>query len=267
MKKMLLLMTALLPAPLAAQQDTFWELGAGVSGIRLPLYPGSSQDKDYLIPFPFFRIQTEYFEVDEGVRGFFYESPNLRLNVSGDFGVPVSSADSDIRQGMPNLKTVLQLGPSLEIIFAGGRRQPSELRLELPLRLAIATDLQDTENLGWVAEPRLSFETLRQFRTGFAFEVSAGLRYASQDYHAYYYDVDPVYATSWRPAYNSDGGYSGYFADLVGNWRKRDMVLFAFLRYQNLGAAEFDDSPLVQDEGYIAFGVGAAWIFSTSHDK
>ena len=246
--------------------ESFWEIGAGATGITLPMYPGSKQDDSYLIPFPFFHIQTDYFEVNEGVRGFFYESPNLRLNISGDLGVPVNSEDSDARQGMPDLDTVIQLGPSMEIIFAGGRRQPSELRLELPVRAAIATDLKHAENVGWIVEPRLTYETLRPFKTGFAYQVSTGLRYASEDYHAYYYDVAPAFATVDRPAYASDGGYSGYFLDLVGNWRQKDMVYFAFMRYQSLNASEYEDSPLVEDDSYIAVGVGIAWIFASSQN-
>lgn len=267
MKKALLLGLCLCAPHAHGETENYWELGGGVTGIRLPLYPGSSQEKNYLIPFPFLRIRTEHLEVDDGVRGFFYQSPNLRLNVSGDFGVPVDSRDSVIRRGMPDLDTVLQVGPSLEIIFAGGRRQPSELRLELPLRLAVATDLHNVDQLGWVAEPRLSYETLRPLKTGFAYEISGGLRYAGADYHAYYYDVPQAYATTERPAYTSDSGFSGYFMDIVGNWRKRNMVVFAFVRYQNLNGATYEDSPLVQDTRYYAFGIGAAWIFSSSHSR
>lgn len=267
MNKYLLFILSLSSTPLLAEDTSYWEIGAGATAIQLPLYPGSSQDDDLLIPFPFLRIQTKYFEVDDGVRGFFYESPRVRLNVSGDLGIPVNSEDSDVRDGMPDLDTVIQLGPSLEFIFAGGRRQASELRLEIPLRTAIATDLQHAENIGWVAEPRLTYETLRPFRTGFAYQVSAGLRYATEDYHAYYYDVPVAFATTGRSAFASQQGYSGYFVDLVGNWRTKDIVYFAFARYMNLSGAEFEDSPLVQDTDYFALGVGVAWVFASNKNR
>jgi outer membrane scaffolding protein for murein synthesis (MipA/OmpV family) len=179
----------------------------------------------------------------------------------------VDSEDSDIRRGMPDLDAVLQIGPSLEIVFAGGRRQPSELRLEIPLRAAIATDFGDAQNVGWVAEPRLTYETLRPSKTGFAFQVSGGLRYASREYHAYYYDVPDPYVTAFRPAYASDKGYSGFFVDLVGNWRRKDVVYFGFIRYQNLNGSAFDNSPLLEDEAYLALGVGVAWIFAGSENR
>jgi outer membrane scaffolding protein for murein synthesis (MipA/OmpV family) len=266
MKNALLLSCLLLLSTPLLAEDAYWELGAGATAITLPLYPGSKQDDSFVIPFPFVHIQTEHFEVNEGVRGFFYESPDLRLNISGDLGVPVNSEDSEARSGMPDLDTVLQLGPSLEIIFAGGRRQPSELRLELPLRTAIATDFKHAQNIGWILEPRLTYETLRPRKTGFAYQVSTGLRYATDDYHAYYYDVPVAFATAQRPAFNADSGYSGYFIDLVGNWRTRNRLYFAFLRYQNLSGSEYEDSPLMEDNGYFAVGVGMAWILATSLD-
>ena len=253
--------------PVAHASENYWELGAGATAINLPLYPGSSQEKGYVIPFPYFRIQTKYFEVDDGIKGFLFESPNVRLNVSADLGVPVNSEDSTIRNGMPDLDTVLQVGPSLEIIFAGGRRQPYEFRLELPIRTAFATDLKSYDGLGWVVEPRITYETLRPFKNGFAYQISTGLRYASQEYHAYYYDVPVAYATAQRPAYESDSGYSGYFMDLVGNWRQDDLIYFAFIRYQNLNGTAYEDSPLVQDENYFSVGIGLVWMFADSRNK
>ena len=215
MKKIALLLLAL-SSSIHAQTDTFWEIGAGATAVTLPLYPGSAEDDNLFIPFPYFRIRTQYFEVDDGIKGFLFESPRVRLNLSADLGIPVNSEDSDIRNGMPDLDTVVQIGPSLEIIFAGGRREPMEFRLELPVRAAIATDLKSAENIGWIAEPRITYETIRPFREGFAYQISTGFRYATEDYHAYYYDVPVAYATAQRPAYTSDSGYSGYFLDASG---------------------------------------------------
>ncbi len=249
---------------IAAPNKTLWEVGAGVVGVNLPLYPGSSDNESLLIPFPFIRLQSKYLEVDEGIRGYFFESPNLRLNISGDLGVPVNNEDSKIRNGLPDLNTVFQIGPSLEVIFSGGRRQPSEFRFELPVRTAIATDLEHTENIGWILEPRISYETLRPRKEGFAYQISAGLRYASKEYHQYYYDVPAAFATIERPVYESDAGYSGLFTDLVGNWRDKDLIYFAFIRYQNLSSTAFEDSPLVEQESYFSFGFGLAWIIAGS---
>jgi len=263
--KTILLLTLIIVSTNLFAKSTFWEIGVGAASVNLPLYPGSSQNDNFLIPFPIFRIQSKYFEIDDGVRGFIYESPNMRFNISADLGVPVNSEDSDIRNGMPDLDTVVQIGPSLEIIFAGGRKQPSELRLELPVRTAIATDIEHANYAGWIFEPRLTYETLRPFKVGFTYQVSSGFRYATKDYHAYYYDVPQQFAIATRPAYESERGYSGFFLDIVGNWRQQDLVYFVFTRYQNLNSTVYEDSPLVEDTNYLSVGMGLVWYFASSN--
>ncbi len=268
MKKFLIALVCLYTHNVSAEKrETFWELGIGGIAVDIPYYPGAAENDTIALPFPFLRIQTEYFEVDEGVRGFFYETPELRLNISGDLGIPVNSQDSKARAGMPDLNTVVQIGPSLEYIFAGGRRQPSEFRLELPLRTAIASDLEHTENIGWVLEPRITYETLRPYKSGFAYQISSGVRYATKDFHQYYYDVPAAFATADRPAFESKSGYSGFFTDLVGNWRYKDVIYFAFVRYQNLSGTEYEDSPLIEQDDYVSIGVGIAWVIAGSHIK
>lgn len=244
--------------------ETFWELGAGVSAFNTALYPGSSEDDNFVIPFPYFRIKSDNFEVDDGVRSFLFESADYRLNISGGFGVPVNSEDSIARSGMPDLDVVLQVGPSLEVIFSGGRKEPHEFRLELPLRAAIATDLSSADNIGWIFEPRLSYETLRPFKSGFAYQIRGGLRYSSEKYHAYYYDVPAAFTTAQRPEYHADAGYGGAFIDIMSNWRQNDFIYFAFIRYQNLDGTAFEDSPLVEDTNYLSLGIGMMWIFADS---
>jgi len=242
--------------------ETFWEFGAGVTALNTALYPGSSEEDSFIIPFPYFRIQSDNFEVDDGIRGFLFESPDYRLNISGGLGVPVNSEDSIARNGMPDLDAVLQVGPSFEVIFSGGRKKPHEFRLELPLRTAIATDFSSADNIGWIFEPRLSYETLRPFKSGFAYQVRGGLRYSSEEYHAYYYDVPADFSTAQRPEYHADAGYGGAFIDLMSNWRQNDFIYFAFIRYQNLAGTAFEDSPLIEDSNYFSIGIGLMWIFA-----
>jgi len=244
--------------------ETFWELGAGATAITTALYPGSNEDISFVIPFPFFRVKSDHFEVDDGIRGFLFESPKYRLNVSAGFGVPVNSNDSVARNGMPDLNAVVQLGPSLEVIFSGGRRKPHEFRLELPLRAAIATDLSSVESVGVIFEPRLSYETLRPFKSGWAYQVRGGLRYASSNYHAYYYDVPIAFSTPQRDVFQSNSGYSGAFIDLTGNWRQDNFIYFAFLGYQNLQGTAFENSPLVENTNSFSMGIGMIWLFADS---
>jgi outer membrane scaffolding protein for murein synthesis (MipA/OmpV family) len=252
-----------IPACSEAQQ-TEWELGAGVSVFNVPLYPGSSQEDSYIFPYPYLLYRSERLEIENGVDLTLFRSDRLRFNLSADLGVPVNSSDSDARKGMPDLDLVVQIGPSLEYTLAGGRFKPSHTRFELPLRAAIATDIDEIDSVGWIIEPRLSYETRRPYKTGFANNVSLGFRFASEELHGYYYDVATEYVTAERPAFHSDGGYGGFFADYIANWRTHDFIFWSFVRYQNLDGAEFDNSPLVEQTDYLLFGGGVTWLFARS---
>ena len=246
----------------AVADESQWELGIGLSVLDIPFYPGSSQRKTYLVPIPHVLYRSEKFEVDNGLQATFLQTPKLRFDLSADFGVPVNSEESIARQGMPDIDLVIQIGPSLEVTLAGGRFKPSHTRLEFPVRAAIATDFRSAQHVGWIFEPRLTFETRRPHKTGFAYLLSGGLRYATEEYNDYYYSVDPEFATATRPVFNSDGGYSGLFVDAIANWRTDNLIYFAFVRYQNLTGAEFENSPLVEQNNYFFVGAGLTWVFA-----
>ena len=246
----------------ATSKDAEWQLGAGLASFNLNLYPGSADKKDYILPVPYFTLVTDKLEIDRGTRGFLFKSDRIVLDVSADFGVPVDSDDSRARVGMPDLDTILQVGPSLEYLFTNLRRDMVDVRFELPLRAAIASDIKHTSNEGWLLEPRFSIEKRRMLKSGLAMKFTLGVKYGTRDFHAYYYDVAPGFSTASRPAYVSEKGYGGSFASLRASWREGDWIWWTFLRYQNLNGAVFEDSPLVEQKGYYLIGVGFAWVFA-----
>ena len=260
---LMLLLTALYSVSSAAQ-ETRWEMGVGVVAIDLPLYPGSSQDAGYILPFPYLRLESKYLDIDQGIESKLFKSSKVRFSLSGGLGVPVNSADSTAREGMPDLDLVLQVGPSLDVIFDQRSSGAREFRLELPLRLAVATDFSSTRNTGWLFEPRLVYESKRKHKSGWAYEYTAGLRFATDKYHGYYYNVDPQFETLARPQYSASGGYSGLFTDLIASWRRNNLIYFAWVRYQYLGGAQYEDSPLFADNNNVFVGIGLNWIFAES---
>jgi outer membrane scaffolding protein for murein synthesis (MipA/OmpV family) len=99
---------------------------------------------------------------------------------------------------------------------------------------------------------------------GLAWQMTAGVRYASASYHAYYYDVPVAFATATRAQFSAGSGFSGGFADVTAAWREDSMIYWAFVRYQNLSGAVFENSPLVEQKDYYFFGLGLSWIFAHS---
>jgi len=241
-----------------------WELGGSIGAFDIPLYIGSAQSRQYILPLPYAKLMSKHFEIDDGVRGFLFRSDKVRLDLSADLSVPVRSKYSVARRDMPNLDTVVQFGPSLEITLAGKYKSENELRLEFPLRAAFSTDVKDTRNIGWLMESVLTYQRKRQQRKADAIKISFGVRYATKDYHQYYYDVAPAFVTPQRGVFTSGGGYSGFFTDAVYGWREGDIIYWVLLRYQNLKGAVYENSPLVEDKNYFLSGVGITWVFAQS---
>ena len=239
-------------------------MGLGLGVFEYHLYPGANQTKQLLLPAPYFTYRSSKFEVDRGIKSFLYHSETVVLDISADFGLPVDSDDTDARKGMPDLDFMLQIGPSIEFLLNDRKINYFDTRFEVPVRVAIASDFQGVENIGYLVEPRLSFNHRRENKTGVSQKITIGLKFATQDFHSYYYDVAPQFVTSDRSAYSSNGGFGGAFAKYRVSYKTNEFVYWTFIRYQSLRGAEFEDSPLVLQKDYFFAGVGFSWIFARS---
>lgn len=244
--------------------ETDWVLGLGMGVFDYQLYPGAKATNRLYLPAPYFTFRSPELEIDRGIRGFLYNSENIAIDISADFALPVNSDDTQARKGMPDLDFMLQLGPSIEFLLNDNSKNYFDVRFELPLRVAVVSDFNSVENIGYLIEPRFSFNHRRLSKTGFSQKAVIGLKFSTQDLHAYYYDVAAEFATEKRPVYNSDAGFGGGFIKYGFSYKARDFIYWAFLRYQSLRGAEFEDSPLVLKKDYYFIGFGFAWIFAGS---
>jgi hypothetical protein len=76
--------------------------------------------------------------------------------------------------------------------------------------------------------------------------------------------VAPRYATAARNAYDARGGYAGWQMLAVLSKRFPACWVGAFVRYDSLRGAVFDDSPLVVCDRYLAGGIAVAGIIGES---
>lgn len=242
-----------------------WDLGLGGGIFNYQLYPGAVSSNTLVIPVPYFTFRSPRLEIDRGIKGFLYSSERFALDVSADFALPADSEDTRARQGMPDLDFMVQLGPSLEFLLNDAARNYFDVRFEIPVRAAFATDLSDVKNSGYLLEPRFSFNHRRLAKTGLTQKVTLGLKFATEDYHDYYYQVAPVFANATRPAYDSDSGFGGSFINYYVSYKTSDFVYWMFFRYQSLRGAVFEDSPLVEQKDYYFAGFGFAWLFAGSY--
>jgi outer membrane scaffolding protein for murein synthesis (MipA/OmpV family) len=186
----------------------------------------------------------------------------VQINISVNASTPARSDDSKSREGMPDLDPTVEIGPSLNILLAE-LTDKQRLKMRLPVRSVIATDLRSTEQAGWIFNPHIKLESEDVFG-GWDAGLSLGPLFGSGKYHAYYYAVDPQYATASRPEYSASGGYSGTLALASLSRRFNRIWMGGFIRYDNLSGAKFEDSPLLETDHSLMAGIAIAWIFRKS---
>ncbi|EDN67563.1 conserved hypothetical protein [Beggiatoa sp. PS] len=251
---------------LQAEEKPLWEAGIGMAGLNFPNYRGSKHQQNYLLPFPYFIYRGKWLKVSRGgLRGLFYQSPRMSLDISLDGGMPSRSDENTVREGMPDLDPIFEIGPSLKILLAQNVAHTRKLNLKLPIRTAMATDMTHFENIGWLFAPQIALESVIGKEKRWRVKLAAETRYASQDYHDFYYGVAPKYTTPTRMAYSAKSGYSGTRLTASLSWLlMKNLRLATFLRYDNLHHTVFDDSPLLEKEHSLMAGFAIAWIFARS---
>lgn len=242
---------------------TLLEIGVGVSVVDIPHYAGSEQSKAYALPFPFFNYQSKKVSLNrDGLKRYLLKGENWDLDLSFAGSIPIDSDDNRARRGMPDLDWVGLAGPAFKYHLY--RKGAHRVRIEVPLRLGLATDFSDFDYVGWDFAPKIQWRT-KWFSQQAEWNsvASFGLEYADSKYNGYYYDVVARYATADRPEYSSAAGYGGYKLTLGINRRKERLWMGAFVRYRNLGDASFVDSPLVTTDENYYLGLAVAWIIKS----
>jgi outer membrane protein len=243
-----------------------WEAGAGIAVVDFPDYRGSDERQTYLLPVPYVIYRGEILKIErQKIRGLLFSSDAAELDVSASGSVPVRSQDNSARQGMPDLDPTLELGPSLNIFLYRGVSEKLSFELRLPLRAVVATDFRGFDYEGWLFHPHLSID-LKDVIPGPGWNLGllAGPLFGSQRYHEYFYGVAPQFATSDRPAFDADAGYSGTQFIAALSKRFQNYWFGAFVKADSLDGAAFEDSPLVKKKHAVAGGFAVAWVFAKS---
>lgn len=253
---------------LADEEKPLWELGAGVAAMTFPAYRGSDETNNFVLPVPLFTYHGDFFKADRhGIRGSFFDTDRLDFTVSLALSPPASSDDIKVRSGMPDLEATFEIGPQMDITFWRSENRARFLKLLLPMRAAFTLE-GPPKDIGWVLHPKLNLDiTDLPGLQGWNLGLLAGPLFGDQRQHQYFYGVAPRYATATRPAYEADGGYAGmqYLAAVTKRFPK--FWVGAFIRYDNLAGAVFDDSPLVRQKDYFAAGLALSWVFAESSTR
>ncbi|MGB0453009.1 MAG: MipA/OmpV family protein [Bacteriovoracaceae bacterium] len=247
-----------------------YEVGAGFGYARFPSYPGSDVDKTIAIPFPTFIYRGDVVRADEdgGFRGRFFKNDRLEINLSIGGSLPADSDDNLAREGMPDLKTIIELGPGFvfRLIPRKENRRLSVI-LNLPLRIPLEVDFDEIDDRGWVFNPLL-FSTFDLIRGRVQLFNYFSYRYGNREFHQTFFEVDPKYETQSRPTYYAQKGDVLFSYGLGLGYRPtKRWNMFCGIDISDLSNNPNKSSPLVKEEKQMSFGFGFIWWFYHSDKK
>ena len=258
------------PRPPAREPPTVpkWELGLGFTALTLPDYRGADRSRQYVLPIPYGRYQSERFSADRnGLRAELLDRGRLELDLSLAASAPVRSSGNPARLGMPGLRPTLEVGPQLLANLWRSADGNTLLQAQFPVRYVFAIS-GEAHDVGVTFNPRvmLDFRNLLGYRD-WNVAVIGGPMFATRRHHDYYYSVDPAYATATRPAYQAEGGFGGYQMTFGLSKRFARHWLGGFVRIDWLDGATFEDSPLVRQRQVVAAGIAFSVIFAQSEER
>jgi MipA family protein len=245
-----------------AEEKPLWELGAGVSALRLPVYRGSDEFRNLALPLPYFVYRGERLKLDrEGGRGLLFKTDDLELDVSVSGSIPVSSTSNSARAGMPSLRATLEVGPLLIASLWRSEDKNSAITARIPFRGVMRSDFNGA---GFVFQPQLAYDVRNFAGTGWVAGVRGGPVFQSGAYADYFYGVPQAFSTASRASYQGKAGYGGFNVLVGGSKRYGNIWVGAFAKYDNLSGASFEDSPLVRKKQFATVGLAVSWIFTQS---
>ncbi len=253
---------------LTGKKLPLWEFGVFGLAARLPHYRGSDEYKNYLFPLPYFVYRGKKIKADRGgVRGIFWRNKRVEIDLSLSGNPPVSD-DNKSREGMPEMDSLVEVGPAFRYYFQEVDDR-NALFLQANLRMAFSfgfDDGIDTEYQGYISDLSLVYKNSKTFsQYKIRYHLSVGMQYADAMLHGYFYDVPSQYVTPEREFYKSEGGYGG--VQVSGSFMKDltdGVSIGLYSRWSNSDGTVYQDSPLVTTTNNYVVGCLLLWKLAES---
>ncbi len=165
----LVVMIWILPPCFGGQDDRkseklpLWEYGVVGLASRLPYYPGSKAYLNYVLPLPYLIYRGKIIKAsDNELRGIFWRTNKFETDVSFSWNPPVSS-NHTAREGMPDLDTIVEMGPALRYYFYT-YNEGNSCYLQADLRMAVSVGFDggiNTGREGYASELALVYKNSR----------------------------------------------------------------------------------------------------------
>ncbi len=203
---------------------------------------------------------------DGGMRGRLIKKKHYEINISLGGALPANSKENVTRNGMPNLDTMIELGPGLIIHLI--KNKNTKLKLNIPIRFAISTDLTKVDDRGLVFNPLLFYIHKDFFIKKAIFFASLSVRFASRQFHKFFYQVGSEFRTPERPSYKARAGYLGTSLNLgIGHTFKKNYMSFIGVRHSYFASSANINSPLLVNKSNTSLAIGFIWWGWSSEKK
>ncbi|MDX1795294.1 MAG: MipA/OmpV family protein [Hydrogenovibrio sp.] len=244
-----------------------WEFGLGPALISYPDYPGSSEQNNLILPFPYIVYRGKDFTINQReVKKPLYEYQNVELDLSLSGTIPISSKDNQARKGMTDLDGSVGIGPVIR--YRLYRKDLNEIKLEWPVRWILASDFRSIHEEGFISSPGLYYYLRKSYtaKRRIKLTLATTANFATAKTNDYFYGVDPTEATATRPAYQATGGFSGFGYLISLNWHLDDFWIGGFYKLTDLSQAVFRSSPLIETTRSEVYGLTLTWNFYRSKE-
>ncbi|QIE43246.1 MipA/OmpV family protein (plasmid) [Rhodobacteraceae bacterium SC52] len=257
-----------------ADTDPLWELGIGAFGLIAPDYPasGESSFNGLALPYGIYRGEVIRVDDEDGARVVPFDTPAYEISLSAGAAFGAQSEGRGVREGMPDLDPLLELGP--QVIFRGPDFGPASRRgrIDFALQARVVASLDfntgSAKYRGMVFEPEVEARWPDAFGAGTEIRASVGPVFATEALQAYFYEVEPKFARAGRPTYQSQGGYLGtdVVVSLSYDLTPRFTAFGGMSASSHAGAAN-RSSPLFEQELNGAAFFGIAVILAESQRR
>ncbi len=250
-----------------------WEVGGFIAGFHSPLYPASKDNQDKFLALPYAVYRGDKFRIGDGaiVKAMAVEAPRFKLDISLNAAFNADSDDSDIREDMPDLDFLFEVGPQFRFLFSESSFEygaDQEVWLNLQTRAVFSTDFSELNHRGYTIQPQLSWRAKNVFLSNTISFASVSPIWASEKLHDYFYQVSPDFETVDRNSYDANAGYLGTKLS-VGNIFQitPKMNVFFAAQWGLWQGAENKNSPLFQQQNNFSVALGLRYTFFVSDEK
>lgn len=247
------------------------EAGLAAAGIYSPAYPGSSVSSDRFFAAPWVIYRGENVNVkDGGVNLKAYDSDLVTVDLGISFSLNADSSITPVRDGMPDLDYLLELGPRVNVWLYDEYRESgyrNRLNWKTSYRQAMSLDFKRLalHGRGPVFDTELDYRWDSNAASDLSILASVGALWVGNKLSDYIYAVEPQYVTEDREAYDAQAGFLGIDLSLGILVRPvKNMSVYFGLGVDLYDGSRNDQSPLFEKERGSSVLLGVAYTLYES---